>query len=126
MRSLSIFRNRLAIAVVSAMVGAVIAGGVALATNDGNTIHACAELRTGQLRVVDDPSDCNPAEEFLEWGIVGPLGPQGPPRWVVPVLSARRGQSRISSCGLWWRNSRRGGSPQQVARHPHITALMRA
>ncbi|MFQ5968255.1 MAG: MopE-related protein [Acidimicrobiia bacterium] len=87
MRSFGIFRNRLAIAVVSAMVGAVVAGGVVLATDDGNTIHACVitddddddDDGDANVRIVDSPVECGPSETAISWGIVGPEGPAGPP-----------------------------------------------
>lgn len=63
---------------VCAVVVAALAG-VAVAAHDTNTIHACRNDATGDLRAVDDPSQCNPRRESaLAWNVQGPQGPQGP------------------------------------------------
>ncbi|HEX6207510.1 MAG TPA: hypothetical protein VF058_04040 [Actinomycetota bacterium] len=64
--------------VAAAALGAALFGGVAAATHDPDTIHACVHKQTGQVRVVDDASDCKPQETPLEWNVEGPAGPQGP------------------------------------------------
>lgn len=62
--------------------GAVLAGmswaGVAAALDKDDTIHACAKVQGGDLRLVESEEDCLPAETFVEWSVEGPQGPPGP------------------------------------------------
>lgn len=44
---------------------------------EDNVIHGCYKKNNGQLRVVGNPSECNPSEIPISWSIVGPQGPQG-------------------------------------------------
>jgi hypothetical protein len=44
----------------------------------GDAITGCYKKVNGQLRIVSDPSKCNPSEVAISWNIVGPEGPQGP------------------------------------------------
>ena len=52
-------------------------GGVGLSMHDGNTIHACAKLQGGALRLVSDGEACSPSETAVSWSIQGPPGPSG-------------------------------------------------
>jgi hypothetical protein len=52
--------------------------GVAAAIHDGNTIHACAKVQGGDVRLVDDEEECLNSEELVEWSVEGPQGPAGP------------------------------------------------
>jgi hypothetical protein len=45
---------------------------------DVNLIHACVNKNTGAIRIVGANSTCASKENPLDWGIVGPAGPQGP------------------------------------------------
>jgi hypothetical protein len=58
-----------AIGLLSALVGA------ALAASGGGTIRACANKRTGALRLA---KHCMRNEKRVSWSITGPRGPQGP------------------------------------------------
>ena len=44
-----------------------------------NTIYACAKKSDGNLRLVNQPSDCKNDENAVSWNIVGPVGAQGVP-----------------------------------------------
>ena len=46
---------------------------------DADTIHACYNTRNGEMRHVDDPSECRRNEEPLSWNTEGPAGEPGPP-----------------------------------------------
>jgi hypothetical protein len=48
-----------------------------LAGGGTETIHACRNSSTGAIRVVDDPSQCRPAEVAMEWNVKGPQGDKG-------------------------------------------------
>lgn len=56
----------------------VILAGLAACANaqfnvtERDIIHACAQKQNGQLRVVDDPSECRPSEEAISWNRTGP------------------------------------------------------
>ena len=41
-------------------------------------IHACVKNPNGQLRIVNDPADCQSHETHLSWNVQGPPGPTGP------------------------------------------------
>ena len=64
----------------AAAIGGLLLGGVAVASalHDGDTIHGCVKSN-GQLRIVDQPSDCGSNETNLDWSQTGPAGPAGPP-----------------------------------------------
>lgn len=62
------------------IVGAVLFGGVALATiPDGSgVIHGCYKNSTGALRVIDDATQtCTGPETAITWSQTGPQGPAG-------------------------------------------------
>ena len=68
--------NRFVVVVVLAI---VLVGGVTWAfASDGNTIHACVNKSSGEIKIVDSSDDCKDNEQYLEWTIVGPQGPPGP------------------------------------------------
>jgi hypothetical protein len=48
-----------------------------LGQDENITIHGCYKKNNGQLRIVDDPSECNPSEISMFWNQAGPQGPQG-------------------------------------------------
>jgi hypothetical protein len=56
----------------------ILIGGIAMATHDGNSLHACAHAQTGTLRLVESADECGPPETAMEWNIEGPQGPIGP------------------------------------------------
>lgn len=62
----------------SALLGVALIGSGALAADDTNTIHACTNDRSGDLRLVADADGCRPQETAIEWNVVGPAGPPGP------------------------------------------------
>jgi hypothetical protein len=43
-----------------------------------DTIHACYNTNSGQLRRVSAPAECRNNETSLSWNASGPAGPQGP------------------------------------------------
>jgi hypothetical protein len=68
--------NRFVVVIVLAI---VLVGGVTWAfASDGNTIHACVNKSSGEIKIVDSSDDCKNNEQYLEWTIVGPQGPPGP------------------------------------------------
>ena len=69
----------------SRLVGLLIFGIIAILAipvwADAQVINACYNSRNGDLRRVDDPSECRSSETALSWnieGIQGEPGPQGP------------------------------------------------
>ena len=71
--------HRSATACLFLAMGLLIGSGtsIVLASHDGNTVHACANKRTGTLRTVEASTDCNANERPLDWNMRGPAGPQG-------------------------------------------------
>ncbi len=63
----------LAVAAITALAGA---GGYAFAASGGGSVHACANKRTGALRLA---KSCNKRERSVSWAIAGPRGTAGPP-----------------------------------------------
>ncbi|HEX6595724.1 MAG TPA: hypothetical protein VF045_02235 [Acidimicrobiales bacterium] len=57
---------------------AVLGSSAAMAGHDGNTIHACSNSASGNVRIVGAASDCTKNETALEWNEQGPTGPMGP------------------------------------------------
>jgi hypothetical protein len=45
---------------------------------DLTLIHACANNRSGAVRIVTPTTTCDGRETPLDWNIQGPMGPQGP------------------------------------------------
>jgi hypothetical protein len=45
---------------------------------DVNLIHACVSKPNGHVRLIGATDSCKKSETALDWGIVGPPGPQGP------------------------------------------------
>jgi hypothetical protein len=69
----------IAVVVTALLVGAYTVGRAQ--TEDSGVIHACAHVKTGDLRLVESPDDCRNSEEAVEStesGPAGPVGPQGP------------------------------------------------
>jgi collagen triple helix repeat protein len=57
-------------------------GGYALAAADTQTINACENNFSGDVRIVDQgkaPCDTPVNETAISWNVVGPTGPTGPP-----------------------------------------------
>jgi hypothetical protein len=74
------FKTRVGVlvAVLTGVALAVIGTGVGVARiTDGEKIHACAHKKSGDLRVVADPTECKPSEEAVSWNREGPPGPPG-------------------------------------------------
>src|SRR5215475_2015551 len=67
---------------VGAIVGAVAAGGAALAAipDSNGVINGCYQKNVGNLRVIDPSAgdSCRPSEVPISWSQTGPTGPQGP------------------------------------------------
>ncbi len=59
------------------LAGAAYAGIAALAASE--VITACKSEANGQVRIVDDASQCRGQEVAITWNTQGPAGPQGPP-----------------------------------------------
>jgi hypothetical protein len=77
--------HRLAIPVlVSVVLTAVLTAAVAVALipDQGGVIHGCRNKKSGELRVIDQPTKkCKSNETALDWnqaGAQGPAGPEGP------------------------------------------------
>jgi hypothetical protein len=41
-------------------------------------IHACVNDTNGEVRIVDDPSECREHEHSVVWSVSGPTGATGP------------------------------------------------
>jgi hypothetical protein len=71
-------RTRWSVALIAFGLGAIaatIGTSVSLATgNNETTIHACVKP-SGDLRLVDDPTDCKKREHIVSWNTTGPPGP---------------------------------------------------
>lgn len=65
------------LAVALFVAGAAYAGISALTVSD--VITACKSEANGQIRVVDNASQCRPQEVAITWNTEGPAGPPGPP-----------------------------------------------
>ncbi len=64
----------------------------------GDTITGCYKKVNGQLRIVSNPSQCNPSEAAVSWGIVGPQGPAG----VVSTDTISGDAGVVSSASSAW------------------------
>jgi hypothetical protein len=64
--------------IIAIVVGLVMTAGIAVAQvgNDG-VIQACADIKDGDLRLVDAANDCEKKEVPVAWNQVGPQGEQG-------------------------------------------------
>lgn len=70
--------TRRATVVAGVTAGAMLFAGVgAWATHDSTSIHACADKRTGALRLVADAGQCSTREFAVDWAQQGPAGPAG-------------------------------------------------
>ena len=70
-------RGAKALAVGAVAIAALAADGIATATHDANTVHACKSQSNGAVRIVDSPEDCRKSEDPLSWNRQGPAGPAG-------------------------------------------------
>jgi Collagen triple helix repeat (20 copies) len=68
-----LFTVTLVLMIVLGSVTAVLAHG-----GDVNLIHACVSKLDGYVRLIGATASCKKTETALDWGIVGPAGPQGP------------------------------------------------
>jgi hypothetical protein len=74
-------------------------------SNDGEVIVGCYFNGSGQLRIVNDASECRKSETAISWNQTGPEGPAGPPGPVsvnqvsadVPLGTGETG-SAVASC----------------------------
>ncbi len=64
------------VGVVAVVVAATGGAMVASAGHDADTIHACVR-GSGNVRIVDDATDCRANEDPTEWSRTGPAGPAG-------------------------------------------------
>ncbi len=90
-----VLRSRPVAAIAAASLAVAVVGGVAAATDNLNTIHACVG-RGGVPRIVTGRADCRSGESYIDWnkegapgaaglpgetgaeGPQGPVGPEGP------------------------------------------------
>lgn len=71
-------RALLALAFICSVVGAGFATAAITATPT-TTINACESNANGTIKLVTDPSQCNPKNDTaISWNTVGPQGPLGP------------------------------------------------
>ena len=72
-------KSHLVMAAAAALIGSVIAGGIAIAAiPSGGVINGCYQKIEGSLRVIDDTETCRNSELPLSWSQTGPAGAQGP------------------------------------------------
>ena len=64
--------------IAGAIMGALVAGGVAVAQLDPVAMIQACQKPSGLVRVVDSPDDCRRRETPIAWNIEGPAGPIGP------------------------------------------------
>jgi hypothetical protein len=77
-----ILKSRALVAVASSLfTAALVLGSVAYADGDGQTIAACADKATGNLRLMGNK--CLATEKPVQWSVTGPTGPAGPAGYVV-------------------------------------------
>src|SRR5262245_45907413 len=69
--------------------GALI-GGESVLSAQGAVVFACANISTGNVRVVFGGSECKPNESPLQWNVAGQPGPAGPLRPPGPRGEAGR------------------------------------
>jgi hypothetical protein len=76
-----LFRSRLRVAVLTAVVTSSVMAGVAYASipDASGVIHGCYNNQTGKLRVIDTAlnQSCDSFETALNWNQTGPQGPPG-------------------------------------------------
>jgi hypothetical protein len=64
--------------IVAIVVGLVMTAGIAVAqVSDDGVIHACADTKDGDLRLVDTGNDCTKKEVAVSWNQEGPKGSPG-------------------------------------------------
>lgn len=74
-----IFKSRFVV-LIGACAAAVVVAAAAPALHDANTVHACVDQKTGLVRIVADPSQCDQRREgSVDWNKQGLPGPPGPP-----------------------------------------------
>lgn len=56
----------------------VVALAFIVSSASAQVIHACAKDKSGTMRLVTDPADCNSRETLISWNQVGPQGETGP------------------------------------------------
>jgi hypothetical protein len=69
-------KSRLAIAIGIVAALSIIAGAAYALTDGGVVIHACVK-DNGQVRIVNEASECKAQETHIFWNITGPQGQQG-------------------------------------------------
>jgi hypothetical protein len=74
-------------------------------TSDGDVIVGCYLSGSGQLRIVNDASECKKSETPISWNQTGPAGPPGPPGPVAvshvevdALLGPGETDSAVASC----------------------------
>jgi len=67
------------VSVITGLVGISTTTSTALETERRNVIRACADNRTGALRIVTRDAACRTNESVVVWGQDGPSGPPGSP-----------------------------------------------
>jgi hypothetical protein len=71
-------RTAAALAAGTVAAAALTVEGIASATHDSNTVHACRSAASGAVRIVDSPAGCRDNEVALSWNRQAPAGPAGP------------------------------------------------
>ncbi len=74
---LQVWSRRAAVALTLAAVVALGCTAIALSSTSSTAIHACANKRTGALRILAAHKRCKRSERAVGWGQVGPQGPAG-------------------------------------------------
>jgi hypothetical protein len=61
------------------VIAIAVCGTWAWAQQSPQTYYACVDVKSGEMRVVDEGETCDEGKEYLiEWNSVGPAGPAGP------------------------------------------------
>jgi hypothetical protein len=92
--------SRIALAVVTALIGALVAGSMTFAFashTDPNEIHACVD-KQGNPRIVDDPANCKASETPLTWNAQGQQGPPGVSGYEVVTVTSTTSTDVTVSC----------------------------
>ena len=89
-----------------AAVGALAAGGVAVATSASQAaveadevIHACRHPNGGWVRLVTAAGGCRAREQAVSWNVAGPAGAPGPAGPAGPKGDAGTGLTKLADLG---------------------------
>lgn len=82
----------------SGCLGFALMGLVTVAQAD--TIHACVQEHSGELRIISEVNHCNPSEHALAWS-TGPGRETTSPRTQTPASSEPRNRWNLSDMNLY-------------------------